>query len=200
MAHWLTLSGQELQDAEADGTLGDLIPCCSSLYIWSREIRAPRRAYTDPDEFQKWINSVAAQTAAFIDSRDLAHCVKLTGIRIGGGKITEEKSSTLCRFSDDRRVRTYIIDVVESLTHVTPPIYVGNANNFLERTKQHLRGETELSAYLHESLDMGWSEVKVQYINLSSQPSESYNAKALQELVELIGQRVLAPIGTKRPG
>lgn len=200
MAHWLTLSGQELLDASEDGTLSALIPRCSSLYVWSREIRAPHRAHTDPDYFQEWMQTVAGQTAAFIDPRELAHCVTVTGIKIGGGQITEEKFSTLTRFSDNRRVREYLIDVIESLTHVTPPIYVGNANDFLERTKQHLRGDTELSGYLHETLDMGWPEVKVQYINLSSQPSESNNAKALQEFVELMAQRVLAPIGTKRPG
>jgi hypothetical protein len=200
MTSWFTLSGQELLDASNDGTLGDLVPSCSSIYVWSREICAPEKAERDPDFFIDWINSVVMQTGAFIDSRELAHCVTLSGLKIGGGQLTQQKQLTLERFADKRKARKYTIDIVESLTRLTPPIYVGNANNFLARIKQHLNGDTDLSDYLHENLNMDWPDLKVDYINLNPHPSQSEDSKAFQELLELLAQRILAPIGTKRPG
>lgn len=198
--NWTKVPGDELVDALSNGTLVEILPQCSALYVWKRRITVPSYALSSDQDFTKWISGVVEQKSGGISSCELAHCVTLHGLTIGGGRLTPEKERTLTWLASKRKARTYIANVVESLTEVAPPIYVGNANNLCVRMKQHLTDATDLSDYLRDTLELDWRDLELNFLLLDKKPAESNDSKKVQEFLELVSQRVLAPIGTKRPG
>jgi len=122
------------------------------------------------------------------------------GIKIGGGGLTETKMKTLESISGNSQLRGFVINYLESLSQFCPAIYIGKSNNLRVRVKQHLDGETGLVAYIEDLLQLHWQDLQFQFFTTSKNTNMSDQAKATQELLELIAQRVLAPFATERPG
>ena len=200
MTAWRKVSGAELIEELDRGNLKSIVPQCSAVYVWRRELSAPQKAYSDPNYFVDWVNEVVDQVSAVVGPKDISHCVTLSGLVIGGGGLTEDKQKTAEWLSERRKVRRYVLDLIESFNEVMPPIYIGNANSLLDRTGQHLRANTDLFSYLYDELSLDWKDVRLEYLKLSDKPAEREDSKEFQEFVELVAQRVLAPIGTKRVG
>lgn len=200
VARWKCLGGDEISDADNESSLPELIPRVSGLYLWRRRIICEGSTVSTSSVFSRWLERLADDPSGVLNERRLSHGVRLTGIRVGGGGLTADKRESLSIASENRRMRERVGGVMASLTQYMPPIYIGEANNLCSRISQHLRGETHLKDYIFESLGLHWGDVEVHYHELSSTINSSDRAKSLQELLELIAQRALAPFGTDRPG
>lgn len=197
---WKSVSGGELLEAFTDGTLKEEIPKKSALYLWRRRIFCDTSNISSKSDFQSWMRNLALTPVGVVGPHQITHCVALDGITIGGGGLTSEKERILAELSEKRAARVYLARIIESLGQFTAPIYVGNANDLYLRIKQHLNGETTLEEYLGDELKLRWQDIELQFCELSEYPTKSEKEKEVQELLEFLGQRLLAPIGTKRPG
>ena len=196
---WHVVGGDELSDALSDGGLREIVPQASGLYIWRRRIIAETRATSSASAFCEWMSEVMSHPTALLGESTLSHCVTVAGLTVGGGSLTDDKLETMERAAAGRPMRDRMANLVCSLGQFLPPLYIGEANNLLERTKNHLRGETNLKPYL-DTLDLKWVDVELNYHQLARNVSGSSEAKQIQEMLELVAQRVLSPFGTVRPG
>lgn len=199
-AIWKCISGDELADAYSDSTLASLVPKTSGLYVWRRRIASDNRTISSPELCREWLHKLADCPTAVLGERQLSHCVAIKGLSLGGGGLTDEKDSALSLISGQRRLRERTVAIMTSLTKFMPPIYIGETNNFRIRVRDHLRGDTGLKQYVESELMLKWHDLEFHYHELSASTETSDEAKRVQELLELIAQRALAPFGTVRPG
>jgi hypothetical protein len=121
-------------------------------------------------------------------------------LQIGGGGLTGDKLATAAAACEKRAVRETLIAFVESLSDFTPILYSGQTNSIAKRTLQHINGETGLQEYVYEVLGLSWEQLEMRYAVLGKPTDFSNEARSIQELFELVTQRVLAPFATERPG
>lgn len=200
-AGWKTVEAIELLDTIGTDGFSSLVPRASGLYLWRRRFKAPSAGHPSPADLLQWISDLADQPAAATGPRAVTHCVSLADFRLGGGGLTDAKRDTLRQLSSSPKIRAYICEYVEGLSDFSAPLYIGQTSNISKRVVQHLNGETGLLSYLENRLGLGWDDLEFRYLVLSSRPDEQSRAGAeLNELLELIAQRLLSPFGTERAG
>ena len=197
---WRLLPGPELVDALDERTLADIVPSASGIYIWRRSIRAPLNAQASSHDCSVWIAELTRQPAARLTRRPLSYCVWTEGLQIGGGGLSAAKDRTLRDAAEHRKIRRLLARFTESLSQFVPVIYVGEATSLFVRVRQHLRGETGLQQYIFDELQLTWNEMDLLYFILTRAEEPTDKARIIQQLFEMIAQRLLAPFATKRPG
>lgn len=197
---WKKLEVRDLVDASFEGGLKDILPNRPGIYLWRRNFNSSSSICNGKSEFVSWLEQITQQPNAVIDATQLIHCVKSTGFSVGGGGLTDDKRSTLDHFANDHKFRKFLMNYVETLADFTPPIYIGEADNLLTRVKKHLNGKTSLQDYVECKLGLKWNDLSLHYLVTSKKGELSDSSKSLQELFELISQRLLSPYGTRRPG
>lgn len=197
---WRAIDASELIDPIDETTVPKSIPACPAIYLWRRRYAPPDDAKTSAEACMAWIHEVTSQPAARIGRKPLSHCVWTDGIQIGGGGLTSNKEQLLQRMSAKRATRESVLNYIETLSAFALPIYIGESDNLRKRVKQHLDGHTGLGDYLEQYLGIAWRDVTLHYCVLSSSPEMSEAAKSLQEMFELLAQRILVPFATERPG
>lgn len=197
---WRNLHGGELIDAFEDGTLADLLPRRGGLYLWRRSYFPPLGVRGSADRCREWVHELAGAASARLGKRPLSHCVWLEGLQIGGGGLTDEKTGALESVTGSASGRDVLATFIETLSQFSHPVYVGQADDLLKRIRQHLAGETDLQAYLSETLGLSWPDLDLYFVVLSPNTARSEGSRKVLELFELIAQRLLAPFGTRRPG
>jgi hypothetical protein len=197
---WVQIDGAELFDARDEGRLKDLVPNVAGLYVWRRKLVAPTSCKSSSQDFRNWVLELAEQANARLGRRALSHCVWSEGIQVGGGGLTENKVQTLDAIAANSKLRRLVISYIESLSDFHPAIYIGEADNLCKRVKEHIDGETGLHQYADKFLELKWEDLRFCYFKTSKTPGVSTHAKSIQELLEMIAQRALAPFATNRPG
>lgn len=197
---WTALDAVDLLDARDEGRLSELVPASGGVYVWRRKLIAPPNCKVSRQKFCEWILELTSQPSARIARRSISHCVWTDGIQIGGGGLTEDKLATLEKVAASSSLRGFIIAFVESLSEFSPSIYIGEANDLRARVRQHLDGDTGLLAYITDLLNLRWQDLQFHFVITSKSTEVSDQAKAIQELLEMISQRSLAPFATQRPG
>ena len=197
---WKCIPGDEMVDAFSESSLSELVPQSSALYLWRRRIVYDPSITSTPQACIDWLEDLAEQPAAVLGTRPLSHCVTIEGLVLGGGGLTHEKRDAIPSATQQRRMRERVARIMSSLTNFMPPLYIGEANNLRMRVHQHLRGDTGLQYYIESSLGLRWADLEMHYHELSRSPNTSAEAKRIQELLEFLAQRAIAPFGTARPG
>ncbi len=193
---WTTIDGGDLLDARDEGRISDLVPFNAGIYLWRRKLVAPNSCKASGQAFCSWIVGLTQQASARMGRRSLSHCVWADGMQVGGGGLTDDKEETLKSIATNSKLRRIVISYVESLSEFCPPIYIGEANDLSERVKDHIRGDTALLPYVEGLLHLQIQDLQFQYFVTNKNPDVSVEAKAIQELLEIIAQRVLAPFAT----
>ena len=197
---WSFVEATELLEGLDDQRFDELVPATSGIYIWRKRFTATTPSRSTADGCRKWVEEVATLPAGRLGRSPLAHCVWSEGLQLGGGGLSEEKALTLDKLSEKRQMREYLIGFIESLSQFAQVLYVGRSDNLRRRTREHLTGITPFSKYVEETLGLAWSGVEFSCCALSQTDTPSADARAVQELLELLAQRALAPFGTERPG
>lgn len=197
---WHSVSGTDIIEALDDNTLESLVPRESGIYIWQRVIAAPSVVLNNAESFKKWLENVVAHPSARLGRRSMWHCVWSEGIQIGGGDLSSAKNQVLNKVMTSHKLRPMLARFTESLSPYTMPIYVGEAKDLNFRTKQHIAGKTRLEQYIKDFLELSWQDLALHYYVLSGSTEPTDQVQEIQQLFEIIAQRILAPFGTHRPG
>lgn len=197
---WKCISGDELIDAYLESAISELIPLSSGLYVWRRRIVYDQECVSTPESCSEWLQRLVDKPSAVLHERALSHCVTLQGLTMGGGGLSVDKEKALSLVTEHRKMRERVVAIMASLTIFTPPIYIGETNNLRSRVQDHLGGKTGLKGYVEKELELRWPDLEFHYHELSSTTNTSIQAKRVQELLEFLAQRTLAPFGTVRPG
>ena len=147
----------------------------------------------------EWIAAAVQIPSAMLAERSLSHYLFLHGISIGGTALTEDKLETLRNWVKEGQSRKWLLDMVQNIARLTPPLYVGETDNLARRVKDHLRSKTDFSIMLQEKLRLDWQSVELWYYEV---PEDflKVDAKARRTLVELIVARLTIAGCTSRPG
>lgn len=198
---WEAIDGAELYERYADGSLSDLVPEVTAVYLWRRVIRRLPGCTASSSACMDWLRSTAAIPVAELGPVALSHCATLKGLSIGGGGLTQTKEDAeAVHFVHNAKFRDYVVGFAESLSIFTPPLYVGQTDSLRRRVREHLAGASGLREYLQDTLGLSWQDTELFYVKTSASSIQSEKLRSLQEFLELLAQRALAPFATERPG
>ncbi len=197
---WTCFDVVDLVDAANNSRLVDCLPKQPGVYLYKRSLRCPPNCLTSSTDCFAWIKSLTSQPSARLGKRQINHCVWIDGLSIGGGGLTLTKELLASESCKNPKMRRLIVSFVESLSDYMPVIYAGQTDCLLTRTRQHLNGETGLYEYIREMLKLDWTDLELRFMPLAPTTDMSVDARAVQELLELVTQRILAPFATERPG
>ena len=127
--------------------MSEIVPPKSAIYAWKRNFRPSPDLAADPVSLAEWIAETTKSPAASIPARELSHYLLLHGISIGGAPLTEAKLQTLKSWTSEPRSRRWLMDLIESIRMLAPPLYVGESDNLARRVKEHLGLRTDFSLY-----------------------------------------------------
>lgn len=202
MPKWEQVSGGELLSVlQVSGGLDGLIDPCQCVYAWKRDLTPPEALLGSAADFVAWIQRTLEVPYARTEPQILAHFIKLTGLELGGGPLTDAKVETLNDFVETLKRRRYLREFLSALAELAPPLYVGETNNVHTRLRQHLRGDTDFAVRLAQ-LGMSWPDVTFWYWPLgeASDAADSETAKRRRTMFELLAARFSIAACATRPG
>ena len=197
---WHYVSGAELESCYVGSRpMAELVPPKPAVYAWRRNFRPPPELTADPVSLAEWIAETTRSPCASIPPRELSHYLLLHGISIGGAPLTEAKLHTLRCWASEPRSRRWLMDVIESIRALAPPLYVGESDNLARRVKEHLGLKTDFSLTLSKQLKLVWQDCDLWYC-LVPEEHLATDAQGRRTLVELVVARLTVAGCTSRPG
>ncbi len=124
----------------------DRLPNLPGVYAFFRCLRVPLHA--DATEFAKSINAVVSQKAATVKDAKAGSLHRVT--LDSWSDLSPAKKLTLDNLSNDPQFRSYLASILETVSLMQSPLYVGKAENLQKRIIQHLDPMSDLSTRLRE--------------------------------------------------
>ena len=197
---WQSVSGLDLERCYVgQDRMTENVPDRSAVYAWKRKFQPPSGIVSDPVALADWVARTVKTPSAVLAQRELSHYLLLHGISIGGGPLTDDKLNTLSTWATEAKSRRWLLQIVQSIGVLTPPLYIGETDNLARRVKDHLGNKTDFSQTLSEKLSLTWQDCDLWYCLV---PDEflTIDAKARRTLLELIVARLTVAGCTSRPG
>jgi hypothetical protein len=177
------------------------IPRVAAIYAWRRDFSKPATV-DGADETEQWVKQmVVGKASGIVGPTNMAHCLRVGKIELGGGELSDEKASVLHEVCQEPGLRKTLETLIFGLTDLSITLYVGETEDLNVRVRQHFREQSSgLKSYM-QRLELDWDDVALEYFQLAPEGTNlPANTKKLLELFEMITQRALAPLGTERPG
>lgn len=199
-ALWQSVSGIELERCYVGrDRMTENVPEQSAVYAWKRRYRPPAGVVSDPVALSDWVAKTVEIPSAILPRRELSHYLLLHGMSIGGAALTDDKLSTLQAWTTEQRSRRWLLELVQSIEALAPPLYVGETDNLARRVKDHLGNRTDFAVLLRDKLNLTWQDCELWYCLIPEQFLAT-NAKGRRTLVELLVARLTVAGCTSRPG
>lgn len=115
--------------------------------------------------------------------------------KIFGIDLNNKKIETIFNLLDEKEGCIVLVDIINYLLSISPPIYVGKADNFNLRLKQHFELNTEFSRQLAKT-DISKGDIYISFLKDNSGLNNKYFTLGIEEIL----QRVTNPPLTKRYG
>jgi hypothetical protein len=200
---WHLVRGTDLEAISVrPAEIDDYVQDCEAIYIWRRHFNVPVHALASSSAMCDWVRDYTLAPVASTGVKNLSHYARMLGIEFGGGGLTLDKLETLREFVEGGKQRRFLAAFLESLSNVSPVLYVGETNDLRRRLIDHLGGRTQFCQQL-EVRGTPWTDVDVLYYPIGKpRPVEEdgERIKARRTLLELLATRLLvAPLVT-RPG
>ena len=197
---WQSVLGIDLErNYVGDEKMAQSVPPASAVYAWKRSFRAPRGLASDPVSLARWLAETTKTPSAILPQKELSHYLLLHGLSIGGAALSEAKLQTLEEWVKEVKCRRWLLEVMESIGALAPPLYVGETDNLARRVKDHLGYKTDFSITLRDKLKLSWQDCELWYCLL---PEEliTVSPKERRTLIELVVARLTVAGCTSRPG
>jgi hypothetical protein len=196
---WNTFSGKDLLRLELRGELRDVLPTTSGIYAWRRKFAVPIAAASDGQALVDWVGRLVATPSAVIVDKPLSHFLQVHKITIGGRPLTHDKIETLREWAQDISSRKWLIEIIQSISEMCPPLYVGETDNIARRVKEHITDATQFANTLRDVLNLNWDDCSLHYCSVPT-GLLSNDPKAKRTLIELLVSRLTIAPSTTRPG
>lgn len=197
---WIDISMSELSGAPTKSEIEEYVSDVPGIYVWRREL--PRFQSGPSSDFELSILHLCQTPSAVIPSSTIASSVILNGINLGQGDLSLTKRDSLSKIVNAPRPRKMLQKHITALERFLLPLYVGSAMKLATRIYQHATGQTDFSRYIEYTLAIDFSTLVVSCLRMPP-PKDAERALRTQEyieLLEIIAQRVLAPVGVQRAG
>ena len=185
---WEFVSGGEIEDTYIrQASLHDLVPDCEAIYLWRRELSAPGSALRDGTAFTRWLDSTMQVPTGEVCGQPLSHFVMLDQLTIQGRGLTPEKRRQLASFTNRPTARRWLARYIRSLSQFSPPLYCGETSDLVQRTRDHVGGETGFGQRVQQNKAPPWRELELAYYVLSdSRNDDDLRAKQRRTLLEVV--------------
>jgi hypothetical protein len=193
---WRRARGSELVEALAGGGLSNLLSDRSAVYMWKRNLRGLGPV---PDAIQlvHWLGKQVATPNGRVSSSRISHFLAMSEIRIQAAEMSNERKKIFLKWFQKADNRIWMTRYMTELSSHLPALYVGETGDLCERTKQHLKGQTDFGADV-ESLDyLGWDDLDLFYLDLGPKTEEPSSTR---RAIEYITTAVTIGGFTRRPG
>lgn len=207
MAEEWTWTDLEIDDSSVstraawESEINNRVPDAPGVYLWRLKFGASLEHNSNLRQFLDDLNGELRRPIGFIPESALNPSVRLHGLRIGGGELTEAKSQFLKDRYGNGVAKRQLSTFVRSLDRFAPAIYIGKADSLQARLLQHVRGDTPLDLYVRESLHRDWRSIAASIMQLPATHTQDASfSTELSNLLEMIAQLALAPHGVQRQG
>lgn len=186
---WEVVSGLDLRDAYVrQDPLSEFVPKSPAIYLWRRALRVPREALISSTEFTKWLNGATQVPIAEVRGQRLSHFAVVDHLTVRGAGLTPTKQQQFRSLMATRRAREWLAKYLHDLRDLLPPLYCGETVNLVQRTREHLSGETGFGQRLQrQDFGVSWSDLELAFYRLDRLHLRDDNrATNLRKLLELL--------------
>ena len=176
---WSFRSGAEIEEAYVkQRPLSDLLPTCPAIYVWRRSLEVPDHARRDSQAFVEWLNKAMQVPVGEVRDQRLSHFAVLRQLTLQSQGLTETKKRQFTALVSTPKKRRWLAHYVRQLGQFSPPPYCGETGNILQRTRDHLSGETGFGQHVRCKHVPSWSELELAYYSLEKvQPKDERHAR-----------------------
>lgn len=192
---WSSVGGAELVEAHAEGSLGDLLQECSAIYMWKRNLHRNAGIGVEARQLTAWLDRLIDSPHGATGRRRLGHFLEVSSIELRPAALTERQSTILKQWLTEPKRGRWLLRYLSHLAPHTPALYVGETGNIRQRTRDHMRANTDFGRTIEAFLP--WEQLDLHYYELGPQSEdESQLRKALEYMTTAL------TIGgfTQRPG
>lgn len=187
-SRWEFVSGADIEDAYVRQTpLSNLLPVCQAIYLWRRRLVAPNSALHSRDEFVKWLDNTIQVSLGEVCNQHLSHFAVLQRLTIQSQGLTPTKRRALTSRISTPRARLQLARYVQNLAQFSPPLYCGETADLVQRTREHISGDTGFGRRVQQREIPPWPDLELAFFSLGdSHTDEQPRAKELRTLLEMI--------------
>lgn len=192
---WSKVTGAELVEALAEGNLQDLLDERSAIYMWKRNLQRKAGIGVEASQLTAWLDSLIDTPHGATGRRRLGHFLEVSSIELRPAALTERQSTILKQWLSEPRRGRWLMRYLSQLAPHTPALYVGETGNIRQRTRDHMRANTDFGRTIE--ILVPWDQLDLHYYELGPQSEdESQLRRALEHMTTAL------TIGgfTQRPG
>ena len=187
-SRWEFVPGADIEDTCVRQTpLSNLLPVCQAIYLWRRRLVVPTGALHSRDEFVKWLDMAMRVPHGEVTNQHLSHFAVLQHLTIQSQGLTSAKRHQLASMTSTPRARLRLARYVQNLAQFSPPLYCGETTNLVQRTHDHISGDTGFGRRVQQGEIPPWPDLELAFFSLGdTRTDEPPRARELRTLLELI--------------
>ncbi len=173
----------------------------TAVYAWYRDLSLSEQDIASEERFvetiKRWLDEPLPLSENQVAKISLFYNL---GIDIISGNLREKKENSLRRYAENVQIRNEIGNILEAVTFMQAPLYVGKASKRLaKRVWEHINRDTDLWDRL-ELVGLSLRECLLVYIPISDSHLPDEDLTSLVQLVEDIITRISRPGFVRRIG
>jgi hypothetical protein len=158
---------------------------CPAVYAWYRNLRFGEHIET-PNKFLAKIDALLTAKLSDEFSGKLGPLYNVT-IQEASGHLTERKQEVLKKLAKEDETRVMIANILESVTFLQAPLYIGKTMNLQQRIGEHVTGQTNLLDRLAKAgIEMDQCILKFSYFHNEQLQFLAKQAKSSEDLIVLL--------------
>ena len=194
---WLRVRGEDLVEGYESGSLADLLPERSAIYLWKRNLRCTSNEMATAESMTAWLARQVQTANGRVDGSRVSHFAYVKEFELRPGELKEERQKLFMDYFKRRNSRRYMARYMKEVATHLPALYVGESGNLLRRVAQHIHGDSQFGTTITEHSDLSWIDLDLFYWELDEADD---NDNELRKAIELVTTAVTIGGFTRRPG
>ena len=195
---WQDVRGDDLVEHFDSGSIAELLPERSAVYIWKRNLRYRGSESATAEDLTAWIAQQVRTPNGRILSKQISHFARIPEFELRPKDLDPKRRKVFTNWflrnpGNKRMMERYMSGLAAHL----PALYVGETGNLPKRIRQHLNEDTQFDKTVAFDSDLSWLDLDLFYLDLGD-PSD--NESQIRQAIELVTTAVTIGGFTRRAG
>ena len=194
---WQRVRGDDLVEGYESGTLEEILPERSVIYLWKRNLRCHNNESDTAERLTRWLAKQFRIPNGRVVESQISHMIHVPVLELRPGELPPQRQRLFTKYFRRPSNRRYLTNYLEGVALHLPALYVGESGNLLRRTREHLHGESQFGSTVAKDPDLSWIDLDLFYWDLSEADEDE---NQLRKAIELVTTAVTIGGFTRRPG